>query len=331
MGWFSRKSPAPQADTSPSVPPPAPEPGAETETEAKAEAKADAEAHAEPLAAEPVTREPVSPPVEEPQPSPGPSPQATAYGEYGPKVRITGFDRAPDELTWQLPVRGELYRVMAGPDRPDYSMMLLERPLLFYPSDTFDLTRTGADRLVADRQGRRMVQVHALVLCARFVGQQLHPGMVDLPVNVAYVIDQSVARDATLDLAKIEYAAVGFLSEVGGAATGPASSTTDTVEPDDLIESVGRDVARLLREGISQRRGTAVDRLSATVTIDSAHRISGLTGNADGTPPEPTTETFEGINAALARLASLPPERAVTTLSLHVTGEDVTVMATPRS
>ena len=58
-----------------------------------------------------------------------------------------------------------------------------------------------------------MVRVHALLLCARFVGQQLHPGMADLAVNLAYVIDNSLARDAEVDFAKIEFAGTGFLSE----------------------------------------------------------------------------------------------------------------------
>lgn len=263
---------------------------------------------------------------------------ATAHGTYGPKVRITRFDDGPDELTWQLPVTGELYRLMPGPDRPDYSFMLLERPLLFYPSEGMDVDRVGDERFVEDRRGRRMIEVHALLLTARFVGQQLHPGMVELPVNVAYVLDQSLAQDASVDLAKIAYAAVGYLTEEREEVTdAPPSVDSATAEPtpgaagDDLVFEVGRDVAELLRKGVAEKRGSTVERLTATVTIDPAHRISGLTGNADGTAPEPTPETFEWINAALARLASLPPERAVSTLTLHVAGDDVTVDSRSRT
>lgn len=249
---------------------------------------------------------------------------APAQGRYGPRVRITAFEQAPDELTWQLPVRGELYRLMPGADRPDYSLMLLEKPLLFYPPSGFDLGRVPPDSLIEDRKGRRMVQVHALILCARFVGQQLHPGMVDLPVNIAYVIDLSLARDDSVDFAKIEYAAIGFLTEGADAPAEQPASPQPTAGQ--TAEDVGREVARLLRQGIADRRGAPVERLSATITIDGARRISGLTGNADGTAPEPTTETFDRINAALARLAGLPP---LSSLTLQVAGDEISVESTP--
>jgi hypothetical protein len=252
-------------------------------------------------------------------------------------VRIAAFEQAPDELTWQLPVRGELYRLMPGPDRPDYSLMLLEKPLVFYPAPGFDLGRLGAERFTEDRQGRRMVQVHALVVCARFVGQQLHPGMVDLPVNIAYVIDQSLARDDSVDFTKIEYVGIGLLSEGSGEADGePAAEPAPDLpapvgEPTDLVSQVGHEVAQLLRQGVAEGRGTQVEKMQATVTIDPAHRISGLTGNADGSAPEPTPQTFDRINAALARLAGLPPEQEVSALILHVAGPDITVESTPRN
>ncbi len=258
---------------------------------------------------------------------------ASEQGRYGPKVRIIRFDDAPEELSWQVPVRGELFRLMPGPDRPDYSVMLLEHPLRFYPVEGFDLARIGTDRLVEDRQGRRMVAVHALVLTARYVGQQLHPGMVDLPVNVAYVLDHSLVEDSAVDLAKIEFAGVGFLTE-GMDEPRPASPATppvppDRLEPEAVVDSVGREIAAILREGVAQRRGASVERLTATVTIDQNRRISGLTGNADGSAPEPTPETFERINAALARLSNLPPERTISSLTVHATGDDVTVDQVP--
>ena len=115
---------------------------------------------------------------------------------------MTRFDTAPPELEWQLPLNGELYRVVPGSDRPDYSLFVLERPVHFYPRDGFDLDRVEPEQQVQDRKGRTMVRVHALLLCARFVGQQLHPGMTDLAVNLAYVIDNSLARDAEVDFAE---------------------------------------------------------------------------------------------------------------------------------
>ncbi|WP_344939930.1 hypothetical protein [Terrabacter ginsenosidimutans] len=145
---------------------------------------------------------------------PAPTTDASSpMGRYGPLVTVTRFDTAPPELEWQLPLNGELYRLIPGADRPDYSLLVLDRPLHFYPRDGFDLSRVEADQHVQDRKGRTMVRVHALLLCARFVGQQLHPGMTDLSVNLAYVIDNSLARDAEVDFGKIEFAGIGFLSE----------------------------------------------------------------------------------------------------------------------
>ncbi|MBB2986907.1 hypothetical protein [Terracoccus luteus] len=333
--------------------------------------------------------------------APGASPSAPDTGRYGPRVRVTELDQAPQELTWQLPLQGELYRLMPGPDRPDYSLMVLERPLHFYPADTFDRGRVPAEQLVEDRRGRPMVRVHALLLCARFVGQQLHPGMSDLAVNIAYVIDPSLAQDDSVDFAKIEYAAVGLLSEghvdagSPAAADGPAAAgapagtheadtheaeaprdvdgrdsaggevpapvdrpdpaaqaavdaaagagaapgagtdpqTPEPVDPADvagdgpppmvLMGEVLPEVANALRSGIEQQRSAAVERLTVTLQLDEQHRVTGLSGNADGAPPVPTPETFERLNAALARLNELPENHAVRGLTLRIDGDQL--------
>jgi hypothetical protein len=294
-------------------------------------------------------------------------------GRFGPLVSVTRLDGAPQELEWQLPLNGELYRLMAGSDRPDYSLMVLERPLHFYPKDGFDLGRVEADQRVLDRRGRQMVRVHALLLCARFVGQQLHPGMRDLAVNLAYVIDNTLARDATVDFGKIEFAAVGYLSEgvapwtaptVPGApepvdepVDEPANKTVDqpvdqpvdetaevvadaTVDAGSGPEAVrapvdGADgasdhalvVARRARDvlvrGIEAHRGRPVERLSALLTLDGDHRLTGLSGNADGEPPAPTPETFTELGEVLGALADDPGSAGVRTMRFRPgDGED---------
>ena len=202
-------------------------------------------------------------------------------GRYGPQVSITRFDSAPRELEWQLPLEGELYRLIPGPDRPDYSLLVLERPLHFYPAPGFDLARVEADQRVEDRKGRPMVRVHALLVCARFVGQQLHPGMRDLAVNIAYVIDNSLARDPLVDFAKIEVAAVGYLSEGHAGRAGrpvrrdardrrPALDGWILDEPAGSLPlestaDVVADAARVLRDGIAAHRQRPVGRLTATL------------------------------------------------------------------
>lgn len=258
--------------------------------------------------------------------SPADAERADGPGGLSPKVVITGFDVAPAELEWQLPVRGELRRLMPGPDRPDYSLLVLEQPLHFYPPESFDLSRVQDGQRTEDRRGRSMVRVNALLVCSRFVGQQLHPGMTDLPVSLAYVIDPSLAQDAVVDFAKIEFAATGSLSEVAATAEAP-------IEPGELssagppamivVGEVFPEAARTLHEGIARQRDRAVERLAVTLTLDEQHRVVGMSGNADGEPPVPTPETFERMNEVLSELNTLPASHAVEKLTLRVDGQHV--------
>ena len=287
-------------------------------------------------------------------------------GRFGPLVSITRFDVAPTELEWQLPVNGELYRLMPGSDRPDYSLLVLERPLHFYPKADFDIERVEPAQRVEDRKGRPMVRVHAMLLCARFVGQQLHPGMVDLAVNLAYVIDNSLARDPQVDFAKIEFAAIGFLSEGHAprpevpAATGTTAGqgTGETVaapvvpaapeaastagpwaalkaatqnggvgaegDPPHTVGVVLDEVARQLVAGIEAQRGASVHSMTAALRIGPDHRLTGLSGNADGQAPVPTEETFAQLNDTLARLETLGDTGRVAAVRLRVVGQSVT-------
>ena len=68
-----------------------------------------------------------------------------------------------------------------------------------------------------DEQGDFVI-VQGIVVCARFVGQGFRSGMRDLAINIAYVIDNSLANDTTVDFAKLEYVAVGSIDDVDAAA-----------------------------------------------------------------------------------------------------------------
>ena len=271
---------------------------------------------------------------------------STPTGRYGPLVSVTRFDTAPAELEWQLPLNGELYRLMPGADRPDYSLLVLERPLHFYPLEGFDLRRVEAEQQVQDGKGRTMVRVHALLLCARYVGQQLHPGMTDLAVNLAYVIDNSLARDPEVDFSKIEFAAIGFLTE-GHAPRAAAEPTPEptpertperTPEPSEPADQPTADataggrhttsdvldeLARTLRRGIEDERGAPVQRMTAVLTLDPDHRLTGLSGNADGQAPVPSPDTFGRLAEVLARLDGIDGAERVAAVTLRVDGEVV--------
>jgi hypothetical protein len=263
-------------------------------------------------------------------------------GRYGPLVAITAFDEGAEELSWQVPVNGELYRLVPGPDRPDYSIMILERALHFYPAPGFDLDRVQPEQRVTDRKGRPMVRVNALVVCARFVGQQLHAGMQDLVVNIAHVLDPSVLTDAAIDLAKLEYAAIGRMSEghvarepdrdepaagSGQVGASDASSPAGSMASD--VDEAFRRVAEVLRQGVADQRGRPVERLEATLTLDEDHRLAGLSGIADGEPPVPTPGTFEQVNEVLAALREQPVDPPVRRVRLRIEPDAVEVQVEP--
>ncbi len=81
------------------------------------------------------------------------------------------------------------------------------------------------------------------------------------------------------------------------------------------------EAAAALRAGIAEQRGADVDNLTVTLALDEQHRVTGLTGNADGQPPVPTPETFERLNGVLARLNELPKGHDVAELILTIEGD----------
>lgn len=116
----------------------------------------------------------------------------------------------------QLPVQASPQVTLPGPDRPDYVLCVLERPLHYRPGPDFDLSRTQPEFRQDDEHGL-ILFVHAVVVCALFRGDQLHAGMRSLPVRVAYVIDNTVGSDTRLDFGKCDYIGQGFLTDVTAA------------------------------------------------------------------------------------------------------------------
>ena len=135
-----------------------------------------------------------------------------------PKIVINSVDSAPADLTAQLPVHAELVRILPGPDRPDYSLAIAKKPIHFHTT-VAALEQAGVDPNAADPQ---MIRVHddgsidlvvfGMVLCARVAGETIHLAMQDFPVNIAYIIDNTQLRDASVDFSKSYFAAIGFVS-----------------------------------------------------------------------------------------------------------------------
>ena len=105
-------------------------------------------------------------------------------------IRVKSIDYAPDDLYDQAPFDVDLLREIPGPDRPDYWLGKLRKPLTWL--------NDGAER-----------QVTHVILTARHMGGSISPTMRNTGVNIAYVTDSSVALDSGLDFAKCTYVAIG--------------------------------------------------------------------------------------------------------------------------
>jgi hypothetical protein len=56
-------------------------------------------------------------------------PSRSAPRAMGRRFRVTDIDAAPGDLYDQMPCEGVMLRRIAGPDRPDYWIARLDRPL----------------------------------------------------------------------------------------------------------------------------------------------------------------------------------------------------------
>ena len=83
------------------------------------------------------------------------------------------------------------------------------------------------------------------------------------------------------------------------------------------------ELAWTLRHGIEEQRGAPVHRMTAAVTVDGDHRLTGLSGNADGQAPVPTPDTFARMAEVLGRLADLDGGERVASVTLRVDDDGV--------
>lgn len=113
------------------------------------------------------------------------------------KVEITGIEKGPKELELQLPINAEAIKELPGKDRPDYILAKLETPLLW-----------------VNKEKEISKEIDFVVLCAKFKGQSVTSNMKDMTVAVAYVIDNSIEQDVTLNFKKCKYIAVATASGI---------------------------------------------------------------------------------------------------------------------
>jgi hypothetical protein len=111
-------------------------------------------------------------------------------------MTITSVDYAPDELYEQVPLELELLRPLQDASGIGYWIGHLKRPV----------------RWVVDGFEREITH---LAVQARWVGDHIRAGARDMPVNIVFVIDNSMLQDAEIGGSKGEFVAIGVCNVVG--------------------------------------------------------------------------------------------------------------------
>jgi hypothetical protein len=103
---------------------------------------------------------------------------------------VRSVDYAPPDLYDQVPFEAELFRELPGPNRNDYWLGRLKRPLSY--------TKDGEQRMVRH-----------VVLASRYVGESIYRGVGRIVVGITYVLDDSQMDLPAVDMTKCLYAAIG--------------------------------------------------------------------------------------------------------------------------
>jgi hypothetical protein len=180
-----------------------------------------------------------------------------------------------------------------------------------------------AEQLTAEADGRLLVWIRAVVVVARFAGDQITPGVRGLTVNLALVLDDTSLRDDVLDFAKVLPIGVGTFDHRAAPASAsqppppaPALSTQD-------VYAIFVRIAQTLRDDLETAGGVPVERLDVSIDFDDRQRVSSLSGTADGLPVLPEPVTLERVNAAAGELLVLVARHRPARLGFHVVGTRV--------
>ncbi|UMB69147.1 hypothetical protein [Mycobacterium paraterrae] len=137
----------------------------------------------------------------------------------------TGFGggQGVAEVRAQLPRTAKLTRRLAGPDRDDYFLAILENPIRYHPSPPFDWSRSP-ERFTATDDSGRFIWVYGIIIAALMTGTQIHAGMKNFAVNLAFVIDHTAGSDEMLDFGKCDSIGWATINDVDTKELGSSVS-----------------------------------------------------------------------------------------------------------
>jgi hypothetical protein len=149
----------------------------------------------------------------------------------------------PPELKARLPVSADTVGSLADPRGPDaFFYATLTQPLKYRVPPHSNAAHLPADQLDRDEHGTYL-WVTDIVFSAHNPGEQPTFGMREFPVDLAYVVDPSLAQDTILDLAKIDFIGQAEIDDVDDTADVTTTvrdyaATPDTANaPDPLLVS----------------------------------------------------------------------------------------------
>jgi hypothetical protein len=111
------------------------------------------------------------------------------------RLSIDSFDCAFVEIEKAAPIQVLLLRQLPGRDRSDYWLGQLEIPL--------QVPISGEPQTVT-----------YVIVASRWVGHPIRPGILGVPINLAFVLDESQVDEETVNFSKSRFVAIGSADEV---------------------------------------------------------------------------------------------------------------------
>lgn len=107
-------------------------------------------------------------------------------------IEISSISKGPKELSYQLPIKARVLKQIPGKDRPDYFLAELDKSVVW-----------------VDEKKNINTEINHLIICSKKKSQAVSGEMKDVIIAIAYVTDESVQTDPTLDFKKCTYVADG--------------------------------------------------------------------------------------------------------------------------